>query len=288
MESQAGVESRKVAIVADSTSDLPADMAEGNGITLVRLSLAIGDRTYRDGDLTQREFFDLMGRAEKLPTTSAPAVGVFKEAFEQALTTAPQVLSMHISEKLSGTIEAARQAAESFGDRVQIFDSRNLSWGYGWQVLGAARAAAAGQSMEQVLSTAEKTRDAVRMLVGVDKLDNLAKGGRIGRVSALLGGLLNLKITFTVGRDGAFEPVGRIRGSAAALEHTLGWVREQMGDHTRGAFCVMHALSEDRANWLRERLESMFDVEEMHVVETGVVIATHTGTGWGVAFVPRD
>jgi DegV family protein with EDD domain len=153
-------------------------------------------------------------------------------------------------------------------------------------VLEASRIAAAGGTVQDVLAGAADIRERVRMIVGVDKLDNLAKGGRIGAVSAFLGGLLNLKVTFTVAKDGTFEPVGRTRGRTAALEHTVDWVKGHMGDATRGAFCVMHAMSPENAEWLRDRLEKTFTATEMHVVEVGVVIATHTGTGWGVAVLP--
>jgi DegV family protein with EDD domain len=215
-------------------------------------------------------------------------VGVFEDAYRSALEKAGSVVAIHISDKLSGTVESARQAATAFEDRVRVFDSKNLSWGLGFQVLEAARAASAGAGVDEVLRTAEGARERVRMLVGVDKLDNLAKGGRIGAVSAFLGGLLNLKVTFTVAKDGTFEPVARTRGTHAALQHTVDWIRLQMGDRTRGAFCVMHAMSEDKAEWLRGQLEAAFPSNEMHVVETGVVISAHTGTGWGVAVLPAE
>jgi DegV family protein with EDD domain len=126
------------------------------------------------------------------------------------------------------------------------------------------------------------------MIVGLDKLDNLAKGGRIGAVSAFLGGLLNLKVTLTVDSEGKFEPVARTRGNSAALDHTVEWVRRKMGPKGRGAICVLHAQSEDRALALRDRLQTLLDVTEMTVSEVGVVIATHTGTGWGVAVLPAE
>ncbi|HEX9093176.1 MAG TPA: DegV family protein [Coriobacteriia bacterium] len=279
---------RAVAVVTDSTSDIPQELAAMHDITVIPLLVNAGDRTFADGDLTQAEFFELMASSSKLPTTSTPAVGAFDAAFRAALQTAPSVLAIHISEKLSGTIETSRQAAAAFGDKVRVFDSKNLSWGEGFQVLEAARAAAAGAGIDEVVRVAERTRERVRMIVGVDKLDNLAKGGRIGAVSAFLGGLLNLKVTFTVDSEGKFEPVARTRGTKAALEHTVEWVRTQMGERTRGAFCVMHAMSAGNAAWLKDRLESTFSVAEMHVVDVGVVISTHTGTGWGVAVVPLD
>lgn len=277
-----------MAVVTDSTSDLAASLAEEHGITVVPLNVMFGSEVFKDGELTQAEFFAKMKAAPALPTTSQPSVGVFTEFYAKALETASEVIAIHISEKLSGTVETARQAAEQFGGRVHILDSRNLSGGLGMQVLEAARAAMTGAHRDQVLRVTESARDRVRMIVGVDKLDNLAKGGRIGAVSAFVGGLLNLKVTFTVDSDGAFQPVARTRGTAAALQHTVDWARAQMGDRARGAVCVMHALSEDKAIWLREHLEAAFEVVEMRVIEVGVVIATHTGTGWGVAVLPQE
>ena len=278
---------QSVAIVTDGTADIPKELATSLGIDIVPLYVMFGDKTYTETELTQPEFFALMNAAPTLPTTSQPAVGVFEDIYRAALERASTVVAIHISERLSGTIGTARQAAAAFGDRVRVFDSRNLSWGLALQVVEAARAAAAGASVDEVLSGLESARDRVRMLVGVDKLDNLAKGGRIGAVSAFLGGLLNLKVTFTV-KDGAFDPVARVRGTQGALEHTLKWVEEQMAGRSRGAFCVMHAMSTDKAEWLRERLSGMFTPVDMYVVEVGAVIAAHTGTGWGVAVLPAE
>jgi DegV family protein with EDD domain len=281
-------EHRPVAIVTDSTADIPDDLAAANDIVVVPLNVTIDGKTYQATELTQADFFARMNAARELPTTSQASVGTFAEVYASALETAREVVSIHISSKLSGTIESAYAAAEQFGGRVHVFDSLNLSWGLAFQVLEAARAAASGASVADVVSRAESVRDRVRMIVGVDKLDNLAKGGRIGAVSAFLGGLLNLKVTFTVGAEGTFEPVARTRGRTAALEHTVEWARGHMGDAKSGAICVMHAMSPDNAEWLRARLEQALTVTEMHVVEVGVVIATHTGTGWGVAVVPAD
>ncbi|TLM84186.1 MAG: DegV family protein, partial [Actinobacteria bacterium] len=118
-------------------------------------------------------------------------------------------------------------------------------------------------------------------------LDNLAKGGRIGQVSAFLGSMLNLKVTLTVDTDGAFQPVARSRGTKAALAHTLEWVAEQMGSRERASFAVGHALQPDRAQWLAEKLRAAYDVDELVIYEAGAVICTHTGTGWGVAVLPE-
>lgn len=271
-----------IAIVTDSTSDLPADVLERYAITSVPLNVTIDGRTWPDGQMSQQEFFDRMAAAPKLPTTSQPSVGAFVDAYTEALKRASHVVSVHISSDLSGTLASAHAAAERFAGKVSVFDSRNLSWGLGFQVIEAAKASLEGRPVDAVLEAAAHARDRVRMLVGVDSLDNLVKGGRVGKVAGLLGSVLNLKVTFTV-TDGVFEPVGKIRGAKAALAHTLDWIGSGIGDARSTAFCVLHALSEARAQWLAEEISRRFATSEIHIVPTGSVIAAHTGSGWAVA-----
>lgn len=274
------------AVITDSTADIAPAMAAEAGIVVVPLTVSIGEESFVDGELSQQEFFDRMNAAPQLPTTSQPSAGAFVEAYERALETVDQVISVHISSKLSGTIESAHTAAEQFAGRVQVFDSLNLSWGCGWQVIEAARCAAEGMGPEAAIARVTEVRDRVRLIVGLDGLGNLAKGGRIGRVGAFLGSMLNLKVTLTVAPDGAFVPVARSRGEKAALQHTLDWVAEQMGTATSGRFAVGHALSAERAHWLKDEIAARFGVTEMVVYEAGSAISTHTGTGWGVAVLP--
>lgn len=279
---------RPFSVITDSTADISPQIAAEHGITVVPLSVTFGTETMLDGTLSQVEFFERMKTSPQLPTTSQPPVGAFVEAYERALQTAEQIVSVHISEKLSGTVESARQAAEQFAGRVHIFDSRNLSWGLALQVMEAAKAAKQGMSVDATLEQLARVRERVRLIVGLDSLDNLARGGRIGKVSALMGAMLNLKVTLTVDAEGAFQPVARTRGERAALEHTLEWVKEQMGSATRGSFAVGSALSEARAHRLADQLRERFEVESMVVYEAGSVICAHTGSGWGVAVLPAE
>ncbi len=276
-----------VAIITDSTSDLPAQILEQYPITVVPLNVTIDGQTWSDGVMSQEEFFQRMGTASVLPSTSQPSVGAFVDAYTEALKHAAEIVSIHISSDLSGTVESARAAAKEFVGRVHVFDSRNLSMGLGFQVIEAARAMADGLSTAAILERVHGARDRVEMLVGLDKLDNLVKGGRVGRVAGLLGGMLNLKVTMTV-LDGSFEPIARTRGAKAALEHTVDWCAERMGERRKGAFCVMSAMASDRVQWLEDRLTERFEVTEFFSVNTGSVIAAHTGTGWGVAFLPEE
>lgn len=275
-------------VVTDSTADIAPDLAAEQGIEIVPLSVTIAGETIPDGTLTQDEFFARMKTARELPTTSQPSVGEFVEVYERMLQTADEVLSVHISEKLSGTFDSARQAALEFSGLVHVFDSRNLSGALAFQVLEAAAAAAEGLSVQETFQRLERARDRVRMIVGLDSLENLAKGGRIGNVSAFLGAMLDLKVTLTVDEDGAFQPVARSRGEKAALRHTLDWIGSHLGESGRGRFAVGYAMKRERADWLAAQLRARFDVVDFRVYEAGSVIAAHTGTGWGVAVLPED
>jgi len=279
---------RLLAVVTDSTADIEASIAARNNITVVPLSVTFGDETLPDGQLTQREFFNRMNAAPQLPTTSQPSVGAFVHAYELALESAEYVVSVHISSKLSGTFEGARQAAAQFPGRVHVFDSHNLSWGLAWQVMDAARSAAEGLGPDVAMIRLARLRDRVKLLVGLDSLDNLARGGRIGKVGAFLGSMLNLKVTLTVDLNGEFVPLARSRGEKAAMRHTLEWVGEQMGSATKGRFAIGHALDPDHATYLAEEIRKRWDATELVIYEAGSVIATHTGTGWGVAVVAGE
>ena len=134
---------RSVAIVTDSTADISPAIAEAEGVTVVRLVTTFPDgSSFRDGELSQEEFFQRMGTTGDLPTTSQPPIGDFIAAYEGLLERFASVVSIHVSGRLSGTIEAARQAAERFGERVSIVDALSVSWGVGWPVVIAARKAA--------------------------------------------------------------------------------------------------------------------------------------------------
>lgn len=278
----------RFAVVTDSTADITPELAAERGIIVVPLTVSFGDQSLPDGVLTQPEFFERMAAAPQLPTTSQPSVGAFEDAYERALTTAPAVISLHISSALSGTVGAARKAADRFPGRVHVFDSLNLSWGLALQVMDAVAAAREGLTPEAAMERLLHTRERAKMIVGLDSLENLLRGGRIGKVSAFLGSLLNLKVTLTLDEHGAFTPVKRSRGEKAALAHTLEWVDEQMAGRRKGMFAVGHAMTEERALRLRDALLARYDVTEMHVYEAGCVIAAHTGTVWGVSLLPSE
>lgn len=279
---------RRFAIVTDSTADLPTAIAADRAIAVVPLLVSFGDDSFEDGTISQPEFFKMMATSPALPTTSQPSVGAFSEVYEGMLAAHDEVISIHISSGLSGTVAAARQAADGFNGRVHVFDSLNLSGGLALQVLDAADAADSGLSAAEALKRLGETRKRTKMIVGLDSLENLARGGRIGKVSAFLGSLLDLKVTLTLDEDGRFTPVKRTRGEKAALAHTLDWIEQAMGGARSGRFAVGHAMTAERAGRIREAVKARFDATEVIMYEAGAVVATHTGTVWGLAVLPAS
>ena len=276
---------QEVCVVTDSTSDIPRELAEELGITIVPLSVTIEGDTFADGTISLEEFFTRMNAARELPKTSQPSVGAFLEAFKERLEHCSDVVCITISNRLSGTFESAMEAAQGLGGRVHVLDALNLSWGEGYQVVEAARAAAEGATVDQIKERFAELRSRVHMIVGLDSVENLAKGGRIGKVAALVGGLLKMRVTLTVAADGSFEPVGRARGAVAGMQSSVDWVATKVDEHHPADFAVQHALSPDKAAWLEEAIRARFNVRELRVIEAGAVISSHTGTGWGITAV---
>jgi DegV family protein with EDD domain len=279
---------QSVCIVTDSVSDIPPELVSELGIRVVPLTVTIAGQTFVDGDITIDEFFERMTAAPELPKTSQPSVGEFEDAFRRCLERFSEVVCITISNRLSGTRESALEAARLVGERVHVLDSLTLSWAEGYQVVEAARAAARGESAAQIEAGFEELRGNVHLVVGLDSLDNLAKGGRIGKVSAFLGGFLNLKVLLTVADDGAFEPVARVRGAKAGLQATVDWVAEAVDEKRPAVFAVQHAQSPENAAWLEQAIRTRFNVADLTIVPAGAVISAHTGTGWGVVAVQTD
>lgn len=275
---------RSVGIVTDSAADVPPSLLDDLDISVVPLSVAFGEETFFDGELSPEEFFARMKASPALPRTSQPSVGAFTEAYKRLLERYEHVVSVHLSGKLSGTFESAREAASSLGERVRVVDSETLSMAAGFQVLAGARAAAAGESVDRVVEAVNAVRDRVCVIVGFDSLENLAKGGRIGRVAALAGSVLNIRVLLTV-TDGLIEPIARVRGTTKALEGTIKWMSERFPTG-KGQVAVLHANSPDKAEWLEREVRKRFVATEFHVVQPGPVVSSHTGPGWGLAFVP--
>jgi len=281
------VTDRNVAIVTDSTSDLPSQLARTRSITIVPLTLHFDGRSLLDGvDIKPSEFYRKLPNATMHPTTSQPAPGQFAEAYGELLTNHDAVVSVHISEKLSGTYASAVQGAEMADPkRVHVVDSQLVSMSLGLLTLAASELAAQGASAESVVERISAMRDQVQTYFSVATLEFLRRGGRIGRASALLGSVLQVKPVLCI-RDGLVTPLERVRTFDRALNRVIDLAREV--DRGKGLCVVVgHADAEEDAERVARELEPV--AETLMIQPLGPVVGAHAGPGVvGVGCYPAD
>lgn len=269
---------RKIAIVTDSTADLTPELVEELGVTIVPLRVIFGNEAYREGvEITTEEFYERLVKSRQLPTTSAPSVGDFQEVYERLLKEADGIISIHISSKLSGTMQVAETARQSIAkpERIELVDSQATSVAIGFVVMEAVEAARAGAKLAEVKAAAESAVQRTQVQFMLDTLEYVRRGGRIGRARAYLGTLLRVKPILSF-REGEVYPEERVRTRARGLERIIQWaVRHQKVKRA----VVAHATTLDEAESIRERLAMAFPSVKVHLMRFGPVIGTHGGPG---------
>jgi DegV family protein with EDD domain len=276
-----------VAIVTDSTADLPSQLVKGRGISIVPLTLNFEGRSLLDGvEIRPSEFYRRLPNATTHPTTSQPSAGQFAEVYASLLDGHDEVVSIHISEKLSGTFASAMQGAEmTDAKRVRVVDSHLVSMSLGLLTLAAAELAAHGADGETVERRVTEMRDDVQTYFSVATLEFLRRGGRIGRARALLGSVLQVKPVLCI-RDGLVTPLERVRTFERALNRIVELTREV--DRGKG-LCVIvgHADAEADAERVGRELEPV--AETLMIQPLGPVVGAHAGPGVvGVGCYPAD
>lgn len=269
--------STRVAIVTDSTADLPNDLAAARSISVVPLTLHFEGRTLLDGvDITPAEFYRRLPTATVHPTTSQPSPGRFAETYTRLLADHKEVVSIHISEKLSGTYASARQAADMTDlKRVRVIDSHVVSMSLGLVTLAASVLAAQGLDGASIQSRIEEMRDSVETYFSVATLEYLRRGGRIGRAGALMGSVLQVKPVLCI-RDGQVTPLERVRTFERALNRIIELTRAvDRGD----GVCVIvgHADAQSDAERVARELEAV--AETLLIQPLGPVVGAHAGPG---------
>jgi DegV family protein with EDD domain len=280
-----------VAIVSDTTAYLPAEVVRDNEINLVSLYVNWEDRSERELDMPNfDDFYDRLRTTERLPTTSQPSIGDFLDVYEPLVQRGFDVVSVHISGGISGTVEAARQAKErlaerGLGDRVTVVDSERACGGLGLVALAGARAANAGAPLAEVITRIETARDDLKMWFAVDTLEYLRRGGRIGAASAWLGSALKIKPILTLDKE--ITPIERVRTGARALRRLLDYAEQRHADGADG-WVVQHIQAPAEAAKLAEETERIMGGPPVFTSEIGPVIGAHVGPGLlGVGGVPR-
>ncbi|MGE0227213.1 MAG: DegV family protein [Dehalococcoidia bacterium] len=267
-----------IRIVTDSTCDLPLELVAEHGITVVPLIVLFGDEALQDGvDISAERFFKRLVRESKLPTTSQPSPAAFRAAYERLRDEgATEILSIHISGKLSRTLESARQGAEGVdGVRVVHVDSELATLALGMGVVRAAEAVAAGHSLDETATIVRSHFQRTHTLFLVDTLEYLRRGGRIGRAQEIVGSLLKVKPILSL-QDGEVVPVGRARTKQKAIEEML---RRAAEFRPIAETMAVHASTPDDLKYLVERLHGLAPQARLTVGRITPVIGVHAGPG---------
>ncbi len=276
-----------VRVVTDSVADLPPQVVEELGITIIPLNVRFGEEVYRDGiDLTNEQFYQRLTTSKILPVTSVPSPGTFAEAYDKLAEETDEILAIILSSKLSGTYEVARQSIGLMKRkcRVEVVDSQCAVMAEGFLVIAAARAARAGASLDELLGIVRGNIPRVDMRAAFDTLEYLRRGGRIGAAQAFLGSALRIHPIITM-KDGVVEPAGRARSRAKAIDHLY---RFAAGYSHLEEMAVEEAACPDDADLLVERLSTKFPKERIYRSKTTPVIGTHTGPGLLLVAVMGD
>ena len=281
-----------VAIVVDTTHYMPRALVEAQGMHEVSLYVNAGDSHEREIDMPDFDaFYERLRSSAQLPTTSQPSIGDFLAVYEPLVQDGRDIVSIHISGGISGTVEAARQAAADLSARkpqrrIEVVDTHSACGMIGLIALAGAAAARAGGDIDAVTARVQQAVDVAKIWFAVDTLEFLRRGGRIGTAQAWLGGALKIKPILTV--DGEITPIERVRTSGRAFERMVDFLRARHDDGC-DAWVVQHIQAPEQAAALVERGRSIFGSEPAFVSEIGPVIGTHVGPGLlGVGGVPRS
>jgi len=284
----------KVRIVTDSTADIPLEIREKLGIEMVSLKVSFGKDTYIDGvSLTPEEFYDKLVAAPTLPITSQPSPVDFQQKYESLASEdgeKVEIISIHLSSVMSGTYQSAVLAKAMIEDdgndriSVTVVDSKSASYGIGVQVLAAAEAANAGKSKEEILELIEKARKECEIYFLVDTLDYLHKGGRLGRASAMIGSLLNIKPILTIDNDGYVAPIDKVRGQKKAMARIVELMKER-GSSKAIHLKLAHVRNPEGAETLKQMIAAEYDIVSCMDWTIGAVIGTYTGPGIVAVFI---
>lgn len=276
----------RVSVVTDSTCDIPVEIVRDLGITVVPLNVHFGTTTYRDGvDITAEEFYQKLVSFSGMPTTSQPSVGAFQDVYRELAAGGSEIISIHISQKLSGTYASALAAAQSLPDlRIEVVDSKFASIALGLMVIAAAEASRQGKGLAELTRLIHEAIPRTHLYVVMDTLEYLRRGGRIGKASALIGTLLSIKPVLAV-KDGEIHPVEKVRTKAHALRRLIELTRQHGGI---AKLAMAHSAALDEAEQVARELSTLVPRRDIIMANVGAVVGTHVGPGVvGTCFMVR-
>ncbi len=278
-------------IVTDCAADLPNEELESLGIIQAPLYIQFPEGEVNSADISADEFYNrLEAMRPKIPSTAQPSSGVFAEIYRKVADASKNILSIHVSSGLSGTINSARVGAEHIKETViNIFDSMTLSGGERFQVLTAAWAVKAGWNLKSILERLELIREKTEVIYTLETLEYLARGGRIGRVQALMGSVLKIKPIIRVDHtDGKYTTVAKGRTVSQNLGIIVDHIANMYGSIPLWA-TVLHGRFAESADALAKSMTERLNINKMEILRISPVLGVHTGPGIvGTAVMPME
>ncbi len=282
-----------VAVVTDTTHYMPRSLVEDLGLHEVSLYVTFEGETRREADITDLDdFYSRLSASTEMPGTSQPSVGDFLAVYEPLLDAGRDIVSVHLSAGISGTFTAAEQARDQLVERgldpqrLIVLDSATACAGLGMMAIAAASAANGGASAEQAAEAARAVREALKVWFGVETLEFLRRGGRVGGAQAWLGSTLKIKPILSI--ESEILPIERVRTSKRMFERLIDYLRTRHDDDGCDTFFIQHIHAPDQAEQLVERGREIYGREPEFVSEIGPVIGAHVGPGLlGVSGIPR-
>jgi DegV family protein with EDD domain len=278
--------SNKIVVVTDSSAYIPEEALGDLSIPVIPLWVMWGDENFRDGvDMDPPAFYRRLQESEVFPTTSQPSAGEFEDFFRQAGAGADAIVGVFITSKLSGTVPNAQAALAQLPElTIRVVDSLSVSMGLGFIALAAARAAAAGQSLDAVVAAAEEMRDRIHLIFTVDTLEYLHRGGRIGGAKWLMGTALKIKPLLHF-EDGTIEPLAQVRTKRKAIAQMLEAAEERLGGKRMAEAAVIDADSPAEGDAIAEQVRERFGISPVYRTPLSPAIGTHGGPGTvGIVF----
>ncbi|WP_042454599.1 DegV family protein [Neobacillus dielmonensis] len=268
-----------IKIITDSSADLPKHLIEKYNITVVPLTVLIDNKTFSEGvSLSPQDFFTKMFHSDELPKTSQPSPALFAKTFNQ-FTKDDQLLCLTISSGLSGTYQSACLGKDLSDANVTVFDTLAGSLGHGLQIIRAAELAQQGQSMEEILKDLTDYREKMTILVLLDTLENIVKGGRLSKFQGSLAKILNIKVILERVEGGKVEIKEKVRGKKRFHNHTMELIQEKHSDFSNTVFGITHTGNVEEAEAIKQELIERFQPKDVLVNYMGATMGTYAGKG---------
>jgi DAK2 domain fusion protein YloV len=276
-----------IAVVTDTTCDLPEDIMQEYNIHLVPLHVSFGQQGYIDKfTISVEEFYKKLVTSKHHPKTSQPTPKDFKRTYDLLAKHYESIISIHISSRLSGTFQAAKQTAAALSDKISVIDSKTASIGLGLIVLKAARAVRKGLNKDDVIKHIHKSIEKSTLLLSPKTIEYLIRGGRLGKVRGFLGKLMRLKPIFTINKTGEIQVIKKILGRKEIHKETIKLLKKNAGKKSNLSFIIARGNSPETTQWYREEILKYFRPDELLVADISPVIGTHVGPdAAGITFI---